>query len=129
MLNKLLRLEDSLQIAEAKSQQQKAALDAITNPNSSSSVATSNPVAPRKVPLSTAVPATSSSPVVEPPPLKRTVSKIIAERMSNISNPSTNNSSTSATPGILTAPVEEEAASNSLSKVSASLNHRIRQCI
>lgn len=115
VLNKLLRLEDSLQIAEAKSQQQKAASHLVDD-------AASNPVAPRKAPSNSTVPVTGSPPGAEQHPLKRTVSKIIAERMSNISNSSANHSSSSAP----TAPVVdsdrpvvvEEVAPKSLSKVN-----------
>ena len=118
VLNKLLRLEDSLQIAEAKSQQQKKAASHLVD-----AVVASNPVAPRKAPPNSAVPATGSPPGAEQHPLKRTVSKIIAERMSNISNSSANHSSSSAT---VAAPVVnsdrlvvvEEVASKSLSKVN-----------
>jgi hypothetical protein len=119
VLNKLLRLEESLQIAEAKSQQQKAAshlVDAVA----------SNPVASRKAPSNSAAPATVSPPGGEQPPLKRTVSKIIAERMSNISNSSANHSSSNATTAHVPAPVVdsdrpvvvEEIAPKSLSKVN-----------
>eukprot|EP01035_Chromulina_nebulosa_P032906 gene32906-44015_t len=67
VLNKLLRLEDSLQIAEAKSQQQKKAASHLVD-----AVVASNPVAPRKAQPNSAVPATGSPPGAEQHPLKRT---------------------------------------------------------
>jgi len=83
VLSKLLRLEEALQVAEAKSQQQKAAALA------QASFAEVNPVLQRKTTWNTSahgIDGNKATPVAEPVPLKRTVSKNIAERLPNISS-------------------------------------------
>ena len=101
MLSKLLRLEEALQVAEAKSQQQKAAaLAQASFAEVNSSSAASNAVLQRKTTWNTSahgIDGNKATPVAEPVPLKRTVSKNIAERLSNISSAPANNSNNATT--------------------------------